>query len=108
MISDYKNGLSEIVELAWQMVKRNGYTMREALKVAWANIKLKAKMCTGIVRFYFRKVDGSIREAFGSLKEDLLPPTSGTGRKASLTVQTYFDSEKQECRCYKIANLVSN
>jgi hypothetical protein len=33
--------LSEIMRLAWQFVKRNGFTMSEALKVAWANFKLK-------------------------------------------------------------------
>lgn len=102
-----KETLRNIMQLAWQFVKRNGYTMSEALKCAWANIKLKAKMKTQIVKFYFQKVDGSIREAFGTLAENLLPPTQGTGRKANDTLQTYFDTEKQEYRCFKKANLLS-
>lgn len=80
--------------------------MSEALKVAWLNMKLKMQMKQKIVRFYYRKVSGEIREAFGSLQENLLPETKGTGRKANCTLQTYFDTERQDWRCFKVANLV--
>lgn len=102
-----RNVLHDIMSLAWQFVKRNGFTMSEALKVAWANMKLKAAMKQRIVKFYFQKVDGSIREAYGTLKENLIPATSGDNRKRNDTVQVYFDTEKQEHRCYKKANLIS-
>lgn len=59
--------LHEVMSLAWQFVKRNGYTMSEAMKVAWANLKLKGEMKKKIVKFYFKKVDGSVREAYGTL-----------------------------------------
>lgn len=36
--------LHEVMSLAWQFVKSNGYTMSEAMKVAWANLKLKGEM----------------------------------------------------------------
>ena len=106
MSNEKKNLLSEIMSLAWQMVKRNGYTMSKALKTAWANIKLRAAMKQRIVKFYYRKIDGSLREAYGTLKESLLPPTQGSGRKTNCTLQTYFDTERQGWRCFKIANLV--
>ncbi len=106
MSTTNRNKLSEVMSLAWQMVKRNGFSMSEALKVAWANIKLHAAMSFGIVRFYFRKVDGSIREAYGTLKPTLLPESKGTGRKPNDTVQTYFDTEVQEYRCFKKANVI--
>lgn len=77
MATDFKNKMREVMNLAWQMVKKNGYSMSEALKTAWMNIKLKASMKERIVKFYFQKVDGSIREAYGTLKESLLPPTNG-------------------------------
>lgn len=102
-----RNVLHDIMSLAWQFVKRNGFTMSEALKVAWANMKLKAAMKQRIVKFYFQKVDGSMREAYGTLKENLIPATSGDNRKRNDTVQVYFDTEKQEYRCYKKANLIS-
>lgn len=102
-----RNVLHDIMSLAWQFVKRNGFTMSEALKVARANMKLKAAMKQRIVKFYFQKVDGSIREAYGTLKENLIPATSGDNRKRNDTVQVYFDTERQEYRCFKKANLIS-
>lgn len=106
MTTESKNRMREIMSLAWQFVKRNGFDLSQALKTAWANVKLHAALKKGIVKFYFTKVDGSLREAYGTLKESLLPETNGTGRKPSDTVQVYYDTEKQEYRCYKKANLV--
>ena len=107
MSNVFRSQISEVMRLAWQMVKRNGYSMSEALKTAWMKIKLKAAMKERIVKFYFQKVDGSIREAYGTLKDSMLPDSKGTdSRKKSDTVQTYFDTERGEYRCYKVANLV--
>ena len=106
MATNYKHMLSELMQMAWQFVRKNGFTMSEALKTAWANFKLKKAMKKGIVRFYFRKVDGTIREAYGTLKENLLPSTM-SGRKHNPTVQVYYDTEKETWRSYKIANLVN-
>lgn len=102
-----RNVLHEIMSLAWQLVKRNGFSMSEAMKCAWANMKLKAAMKKRIVKFYFKKVDGSVREAYGTLKENLIPATSGESRKKNDTVQVYFDTERQEYRCFKKANLLN-
>ena len=83
-------------------------TMSEAMKVAWANLKLKGEMKKKIVKFYFKKVDGSVREAYGTLNEKLMPAITGTdNRKKNDTVQTYYDTERQEFRCFKKANLMS-
>ena len=100
--------LRDIMQLAWQMVKRNGFTLSDALKAAWRNIKLRIAMKQRIVKFYFQKVDGTIREAFGTLSERLIPATSGEdNRRKNETVQIYFDTEKTEWRCFKKANLIS-
>lgn len=65
-------------------------------------------MQKGIVKFYFQKVDGSIREAWGTLNVKSIPTTAGTNNKAKNdTVQSYFDTEKQEYRSFKKLNLVS-
>ena len=106
MSTERKSTLSRVFSLAWQFVKRNGFSLSEALKTAWANIKLHAKMQGGIVKFYYRKVDGSLREAYGTLKSELVPETKETGRKAPDTCQTYYDTERQAWRCFKVANLV--
>ncbi|GCB37065.1 SH3 beta-barrel fold-containing protein [Bacteroides faecalis] len=107
MTTELKNKMREVMKLAWQMVKKNGYSMSEALKCAWVNIKLTAQMKKRIVKFYFQKVDGSIREAYGTLKESLLPSTKRTEkRKKNDTLQVYFDTEKSEYRSFKIANII--
>lgn len=92
------------MKLAWQFAKRNGFTLSEALKEAWANIKLVNAMHKGIVKFYFTKVDGSKREAYGTLSSEVIPPVGGE-RKNNDTCQVYFDTEKQAWRCFKKANL---
>jgi len=100
--------LSQIMKSAWSFFRITGECFSECLKRAWSNFKLVQKMKKGIVRFYFQKVDGSIREAWGTLNEKLIPTTTGTNNKAkNETVQTYFDTEKQEFRCFKKLNLVS-
>ena len=103
-----KTDLRAIMQMAWQFVKRNGMTLADALKKAWQVFKLKVQMMKGIVRFYFRKVDGTIREAYGTLRTDLMPEIKGEdNRRKNDTVQTYFDTERQEFRCFKLANIVT-
>ncbi|MBT0534119.1 DUF2693 domain-containing protein [Riemerella anatipestifer] len=98
--------LKQIMQLAWQFFKQTGLKFSECLKKAWANYKLKKRMQQGIVRFYFQKVDGTIREAWGTLKADLLPETKGSERKENPTTQVYFDTEVNEFRCFKKFNLM--
>jgi len=102
-----KKFLSEVMSLAWQFVKRNGFNISEALKIAWRNAKLIIAMQEKIVKFYFQKVDGSIREAYGTLNSRLIPViVNADNRKKNDTVQIYFDTERQEWRCFKKANLI--
>lgn len=98
--------LRDIMRIAWQLVRKNGFTMSEALKTAWLNFKLKIKMRYGIVKFYYQKISSEIREAYGTLRADLMPQTKGADRKPNPTVQVYYDSEREGYRCFKIANLV--
>ena len=101
-----KKDLQRIMNLAWQFVKMNGFTLSDALKRAWLNFKLRTRMAKGIVKFYFEKIDGTLREAYGPLAENLIPETQGSNRKPNPTVQSYYDSEKADWRCFKLANLV--
>lgn len=104
---EFRNVSKEVMTLAWQFIRKNGMNLSAALKAAWANIKLRTAMQSRIVKFYFMKVDGSLREAYGTLKEGLVPVVSGNDhRKKNDTVQTYFDTEKSEWRCFKKANLM--
>ena len=44
MSTIFKNNMREVMSTAWQFVRKNGCTMSEAMKVAWANYKLKQVM----------------------------------------------------------------
>lgn len=60
-----------------------------------------------VVRFSFRKNDGSIREAVGTLMRSMLPPTSGEGKPTPSHLQLYYDVEKKSWRSFKKENLIS-
>jgi hypothetical protein len=101
--------LREIMQQAWSLIKKNGFSLSNALKQAWALWRLKIKMRLGIVKFYYQKVDMTIREAYGTLCDNLVPEILGTDtRKKNDTVQTYYDTERESWRCFKKANLVTN
>lgn len=106
MSTQVKNQLRDIMLLAWSFVKRNGFTMAEAMKCAWCNYKVRQAMQSRIVKFYFIKVSGEIREAYGTLKSDIIPQTGESNRKKNDTLQTYYDTEKASWRCFKRANLL--
>lgn len=106
MKSSIKYNRSEIFTLAHSFIRKYGVSLSEALTIAWRNAKLKNELYQKIAHFYFQKMDGTIREAWGTLAEDKIPATQGN-RKRNDTVQVYFDTEKEEWRCYKKINLVA-
>lgn len=55
MSTKFKSQMKEVMQMAWSFVRKNGYSMSEALKCAWANLKLKAALKVKIVEFYFKK-----------------------------------------------------
>lgn len=105
MSTKFRSQMKEVMQMAWSFVRKNGYSMSEALKCAWANLKLKAALKVKIVEFYFKKTDGTLRQAFGTLLKNRVPETKGT-KKTADNCQVYFDTEKEEWRCFKKCNLV--
>jgi len=105
MKANVKVQMKSIMAMAHSFVRMEGFTMSEALKVAWNNWKLRKIMSQQIVRFYFRKVDGSVREALGCLIPSMLPLTKGTG-VSNPSIQTYYDTERGAYRSFRKANLL--
>ena len=92
--------LSNIMRMAWRFYRTTRQAFGKCLKLAWRNFNLVRRMHTEVVRFYFRKVDGTLRS-------DIVPPINGGDtRKKNYTVQTYYDTERQEWRCFKRLNLI--
>lgn len=104
-----KTILSTIMKNAWKFFRTTGETFAECLKKAWSLHRLVERMKYGIVKFYFQKVDGSIREAWGTLKSELIPTPEPkeNSRKQNDTVQVYFDTESQSFKSFKKLNLIS-
>lgn len=77
MANSFKNMMREVMAMAHRAFELKSATMSwsECLKQAWAVLKLKLAMKKRVVEFYFQKVDGSIRQAFGTLQESLIDYT---------------------------------
>lgn len=84
-----------------------GESFSESLKRAWLLLKLKAQMKQKTVQFFYQKVNGEIRQAFGTLRDEVINTiVKETGRKPNDNMFTYFDTEKQEFRSFKKFNLI--
>jgi len=68
-----------------------------------------AAMKSRIVEFYFVKKDGTLRQAFGTLQDDVILPliNSESNREPNPDIVTYFDCEKQQFRSFKKVNFKS-
>ncbi len=89
---------------AHQIAKQTKVSFSIALKKAWAVLKLANKMKNEVVEFAFKKVDGSIRLAKGTLN---IAYESKSNRPFNTGTQTYFDIEADGFRCFKIENLIT-
>ena len=59
------------------------------------------------VQFFYQKVNGEIRQAFGTLRDEVINTiVKETGRKPNDNMFIYFDTERQEFRSFKKFNLI--
>ena len=104
--------LSGIMRTAWTVAKSENISLSTALRLAWKSFKLKLKMKTEVVKFAFRKMDGTVREAVGTRVSSMLPkrdesqPTKE--RAKNYGVQVYYDLDCDCFRSFKVANLLLN
>ena len=64
----------------------------------------------GGVNFSYKKIDGTIREARGTLDFNMIPEESypiGTGKATSYSTISYFDLDKNAWRSLRTDNLIS-
>ena len=93
-----------LFNIAWSIVDQFD-SFAAALVHAWKVIKLQAALCLkAMVNFSYRKVDGSIRNAVGTLVN--VPTPKGGERKPNHKVMTYFDLQQNDWRCAKVENLI--
>lgn len=96
---------SQLFKIA-HAIKGQFENFSSALKHAWKVIKLKMQLKSGEVKFQFKKVDGTIRTALGTLN---LTVEKGEGNKTkapNFGQIAYFDLQKGQYRSFKAENLI--
>lgn len=80
-----------------------------ALKKAWQLYRLAKAMRSGVVKFFYEKVDGSARVAYGTLCN---LPAGITFRKRSakepnFATMCYWDTKKNAFRSFRVENFIA-
>lgn len=105
--STFNKKMSELMKNAWFLVRNYSMSLAEAMKQAWRIFKLKSAMHKGIVKFQFRKLDGTIRDAIGTLTDEVTATlVGGQYFNPSPKVVPYYDCEKQAWRSFRKELLV--
>ncbi len=98
----------ELFKMAWQFVKDGVYTtFKDALKAAWNRFKLVAQLRKGLSYFQFKKTDGEVRNAVGTLRDgNFNYEAKGSDRVKNNAIICYWDVEKRAFRSLKIENFI--
>ena len=97
-----------VMKYAWQLWRATKQQWKICMIKAWQLYRLAKAMRERVVGFYYAKADGTIRKAFGTLKNVPAGATLGGKRvtKPSYRTMFYFDIEKKSFRCFKVENLI--
>ncbi|RYC70883.1 SH3 beta-barrel fold-containing protein [Spirosoma sordidisoli] len=86
-------------------IRKTGQSWAEAMKRAWAAIRIKFEMAHKAVGFFYKKENGETRYAVGYNK--VAPPTSAKPAPAkSALVITYFDIDRWDWRSFRADRLI--
>ncbi len=98
----------QVMRSAHQLIKKLGVTLSEALKMAWRAFKFRNRLTEWVSVFYYKKKDGSIRRALGTLDTALFEYEAKGGKEENLTTIAYYDMEANGFRSFSIENLLPN
>lgn len=94
--------MAELMRNAWFLVRNYSMSLADAMRQAWRIFKLKSAMHKGIVKFQFKKLDGSLRDAIGTLTDDAIATlVGGQYYNPSPKVVPYYDCEKGAWRSFR-------
>ncbi|WP_301856114.1 SH3 beta-barrel fold-containing protein [uncultured Duncaniella sp.] len=100
---------SKLFRIAHSILKRAHVgSFSEALRLAWKAVKIYAGMLVGEVKFTFRKANGEIREAVGTLCNIEYHPVGGGNTRKDRPAETicFWDVEKHAFRSFNASTLV--
>lgn len=78
-----------------------------ALKKAWSLYRLAKAMRQGTVKFFYEKVDGSARVAYGTLCDLPAGITSKGAKKPNHGTMCYWDTKKNAFRSFRVENFIA-
>lgn len=98
----------QLLNRATNMVVK-GYDLNQSLQTSALIEALQFNLTNGTAHFIYRKTNGQLREAFGTLLERVVDRViNGRGYPRKLDgLQAYFDIEEQEWRSFKYENLIA-
>lgn len=105
----FRKDMHFVMKTAWTFVKKNNMDLSSALRLAWKNYHLKKKLSSSFsVEFEFKKKDGSVRHANGTMMKEIVDgKILGTGRKIPEDNMLFYDNDEQGFRSLKMINLIS-
>lgn len=97
---------TRVFKRAYEIMRATEKTFAVCLSKAWALYRLAKKLKSNDkASFAYEKKDGSLRRAYGTLK-NVSQFVKGTG-KTSTSVFHYWDLEAAAFRCFRVENLVT-
>lgn len=86
-----------------------GRPMAECENQAMQIAECVKAMKTRIVEFYFVKKDGTVRQAFGTLRDEVILPLikDTSNREPNPELVTYYDTVKRQFRSFRKENFKS-
>lgn len=98
-----------VINDAHRINQITGRPMSECEQQAQQIAKCVAEMKNRIVEFYFVKKDGTVRQAFGTLQDEIILPLikDSSNREERPDVVTYFDTVAQQFRSFRKENFKS-
>ena len=87
---------------------------RDSLKSAWFLIHFRDALHHGMFYFTYRKADGSVRRARGTLSQHLIPlcdvpkdSSPASAKKRSVSTFTYYDIDRKAWRSFSVTDFIA-
>lgn len=97
----------KVMKYAHNLAKSTNNAWSICLMKAWELYRLSKRMQSQVVKFAYKKVDGTIRYALGTILDRKIHVIGKRITKPSYKTFVYWDVERQEARSFKIENLIT-
>lgn len=108
MIMEKKSSFRvRVMNHATHIHQSTNMTWSAALRKAWTLYRLAKAMRRGTVKFFYEKVDGSARVAYGTLCGLPAGITSKGAKRSNPGTMCYWDTKKAAFRSFRVENFIA-